>query len=85
MSARILSVNMICNKSCDETLRSEFCLNLPRQDFSAYNVAVVDPAIDERLEGAGHAQVLRQLLQRCPRVLPDELVRVGRAREQDLH
>ena len=58
--------------------------DLPRQNLSADDVAVVDAAPDERLEGAGYAQVLRQLLQRRPRVLPDELVRVGRAREQDL-
>ena len=45
---------------------------------------MVDAALDERFEGAGYAQVLRQLLQRRPRVLPDELVRVCRARKQHL-
>ena len=57
---------------------------LPRQDLSADDVAVVEPAVDERLEGAGHAQVRGEVLERRPRVLPDELVRVGRPREQHL-
>ena len=56
----------------------------PRQDLSADDVAVVEPAVDERLEGAGHAQVLGDVLERRARVLPDELVRVGRPREQHL-
>ena len=47
---------------------------LPRQDLSADDVAVVEPAVDERLEGAGHAQVRGEVLERRPRVLPDELV-----------